>query len=50
MNDFTHHAAKTAVVHVRAYYIGGRILPRTILQLGTALKTEGIEGSERIRD
>ena len=43
MNDFTHHKAKAAVV-----LLGGRSLPQTVLRRGTALKTERIEGSERM--
>ena len=45
MNDFTHHTAKAAVV-----LLGGKNLPPTVLRQGTALKTEGIEGSERIEN
>ena len=43
MNDFTHHTAKAAVV-----LLGGRSLPQIVLRRGTSLKTERIEGSERI--
>ena len=43
MNDFTHHTAKAAAI-----LLGGRSLPQAVLHLYTALKTEGIEGSERI--
>ena len=46
MNGFTHHTAKAAVV-----LLGGRSLPQTdIIETRTALKTEGIEGRERIGD
>ena len=43
MNDLTHHTAKAAVV-----LLGGRSLPQTVLRRGTALKTERIEGSEKM--